>query len=209
MIRVVLCDDHALIRRGIRNTLAECDGIDVIGEADGYPALRELLRQHRADVLVLDLQMHGRGGLDVIASLRHQDNAPRILVVSMFPEDQYALRCLKAGASGYLNKAGDPQELVAAVQAIAAGKRFVTPAVADMLAESLVNPQKESPHQHLSERELQTMLLICAGRKLSEIAEELMLSPKTVSVYRSRVLEKIGVSSNAELTAYAIRNRLL
>lgn len=209
MIRVAICDDHALIRRGIHNTLAESGLCEVVGEADGYPSLRDLLRRTSVDVLVLDLNMQGRGGLDVLASLRDQAAAPRVLVVSMFPEDQYALRCLRAGASGYLNKAGDPSELVRAVQTVAAGRRYVTPAVADMLAETLVNPGREAPHQALSERELQTLLLICAGKKLSDIADELLLSPKTVSVYRSRVLEKLGVTSNAELTAYAIRNKLI
>jgi DNA-binding NarL/FixJ family response regulator len=159
--------------------------------------------------LLLDLNMPGRSGLEVLTSLRETHSAIKVLVVSMYPEDQYALRCLKAGAQGYANKAGDPVELIAAVRTVMQGRKYLTAEVAQMLADSLAQPTPEAPHTALSERELQTLVKIASGRRLSDIAEELMLSPKTVSVYRSRVLEKLKLSNNAELTVYAIRNQLV
>lgn len=209
MIKVVLCDDHAMVRRGIRDTLSEAVDIQVCGEAGSYSEVRELLRKVDCDVLVLDLNLPGRGGLEVLASLREGESTVRVLIVSMFAEDQYAIRCLRAGAHGYLNKAGDPNELVQAVRTIAQGRKYVTPAVSEMLVNNLAEPQTESLHSTLSERELQTLLKIASGKKLSDIAEELMLSPKTVSVYRARLLEKLKLSNNAELTVYAIRNELV
>lgn len=209
MIRVILCDDHAVVRRGIRDTLSEAVDIQVTAEAGSYSEVREVLRTAPCDVLVLDVNLPGRGGLEVLASLRESDSPIKVLMVSMFPEDQYAIRCLRAGAQGYLNKAGDPADLVTAVRTIAQGRKYVTPAVAQMLVESLSSPAHESLHAALSERELQTLLKIASGKRLSDIAEELMLSPKTVSVYRARVLEKLKLSNNAELTVYAIRNELV
>ncbi len=209
MIRVILCDDHAVVRRGIRDTLAEAVDIQILGEAGSYSEVRELLRNVPCDVLVLDLNLPGRSGLEVLASLRETDTQIKVLVVSMFPEDQYAIRCLRAGAQGYLNKAGSPEEMVTAVRTIAQGRKYVTPDVAQMLVDNLAAPSTEALHNSLSERELQTLLKIASGKRLSDIAEELMLSPKTVSVYRSRVLEKLKLANNAELTVYAIRNGLV
>jgi two-component system, NarL family, invasion response regulator UvrY len=209
MIHVVLCDDHAVVRRGIRDTLSEAVDIQVTGEASSYSEVREVLRTAICEVLVLDLNMPGRGGLEVLASLRESDSPIKVLIVSMFPEDQYALRCLRAGAQGYVNKAGDPGELVNAVRTVAQGRKYVTADVAQMLVESLSTPTPQALHATLSERELQTLLKIASGKRLSDIAEELMLSPKTVSVYRTRVLEKLKLGNNAELTVYAIRNGLV
>ncbi|MDH5708286.1 MAG: response regulator transcription factor [Hylemonella sp.] len=209
MIRVILCDDHAVVRRGIRDTLCEAVDIQIAAEASSYSEVREALRNHPCDVLVLDLNLPGRGGLEVMASLRETDSAAKVLVVSMYPEDQYAIRCLRAGAQGYLNKAGNPADLITAVRTVAQGRKYVTPAVAQMLVENLSSPSTETLHDSLSERELQTLLKIASGKRLSDIAEELMLSPKTVSVYRARVLEKLKLSNNAELTVYAIRNELV
>jgi DNA-binding NarL/FixJ family response regulator len=209
MIQVVLCDDHAMVRRGIRDTLIEATDIQVTGEASSYVEVREVLRTTPCDVLVLDLNLPGRGGLEVLASLRESASPIRVLIVSMFAEDQYALRCLRAGAHGYLNKAGDPAELIQAVRAIAHGRKYVTPAVSEMLVDSLSSPGTEALHALLSEREMQTLIKIASGKKLSDIALELMLSPKTVSVYRARLLEKLKLANNAELTVYAIRNELV
>lgn len=209
MIHVVLCDDHAMVRRGIRDTLIEAVDIQVTGEAGDYTEVKAVLRSAPCDVLVLDLNLPGRGGLEVLASLRETDSAIRVLIVSMFAEDQYALRCLRAGAHGYLNKAGDPAELVQAVRAIANGRKYVTPAVSEMLVDSLSAPKNEALHALLSEREMQTLVKIASGKKLSDIAQELMLSPKTVSVYRARLLEKLQLANNAELTVYGIRNGLV
>mgnify|MGYP000411508111 FL=1 len=209
MIHVVLCDDHAILRRGIRDTLLEDPLISVTAEASGYAELRETLRQAACDVLLLDINMPGRNGLEVLASLRETHPHIRVLMVSMYPEDQYALRSLKAGAHGYANKAGDPTQLITAVHTIAQGRKYLTPEVAQMMADSLADTSPETPHAALSERELQTLVKIASGKRLSDIAEELMLSPKTVSVYRARVLEKLKLANNAELTVYAIRNRLV
>jgi len=211
MIRVILCDDHALIRRGIRDTLSDAADIEVVGEAGDYGELRALMRTPAgaADVLLLDIHLPGRSGLDVMHALKDEGSPVKVLVLSMYPEDQYALRALRAGAHGYVNKGGDPQLLVQAVRTVAQGRKFVTPEIAQMLVESLTAPVSESPHERLSDLELQTLLMIASCKWLSDIAEELELSPKTVSVYRARVLEKLGLTNNSELTVYAIRNGLV
>jgi two-component system, NarL family, invasion response regulator UvrY len=209
MIRVVLCDDHAMIRRGIRDTLTEANDIQVVAEAGSYAEVKDILRTMPCDVLLLDLNLPGRSGLEVLASLREAQSPIRVLVVSMFAEDQYALRCLRAGADGYLNKAGDTAELIPAVRTVASGRKYVTAAVSEMLVGNLSAPHAQSLHASLSERELQTLLKIATGKRLADIAEELMLSPKTVSVYRARLLEKLQLTNNAELTVYAIRNNLV
>lgn len=210
MIQVFLCDDHALIRRGIRDTLSDQPDIQVVGEAGDYGELRALMREKTADVLVLDINLPGRSGLDVLHALKDEGNtAMRVLVVSMYPEDQYAIRALRAGAFGYVNKGGDPALIVHAVRTVAQGRKYVTPEIAQMLVESLTSPTSENPHDKLSDREMQTLVMIASGKRLSDIAEELTLSPKTVSVYRARVLEKLGLSNNSEMTVYAIRSGLV
>ena len=209
MIEVILCDDHALIRRGIRDTLSDAVDIRVVGEAGDYGELRSLMRGTHCDVLVLDINMPGRSGLDVLHALKDECSPVKVLVVSMHPEEQYAIRALRAGAYGYVNKGGDPQAIVNAVRTVAQGRKYVTPEMAERLVESLTTPLNELPHQKLSDRELQTLVMIASGKRLSDIAEELMLSPKTVSVYRARVLEKMQLANNSELTVYAIRNGLV
>ena len=219
MIQVILCDDHALIRRGIRDTLADAADIQVVGEAGDYGELRALLRglaavgesghATRCDVLVLDINLPGRSGLDVMHALKDEGSPVKVLVVSMYPEDQYAIRALRAGAYGYVNKGGDPQLIVQAVRTVAQGRKYVTPEIAQMLVESLTTPVPEHAHDKLSDRELQTLVMIASGKRLADIAEDLTLSPKTVSVYRARVLEKLGLQNNSELTVYAIRNGLV
>ena len=209
MIKVILCDDHAMVRRGIRDTISEATDIQVVGEAGSYPELRDLMRKTACDVLVLDLNLPGRGGLEVLGALKEEGSTVKTLVVSMYPEDQYAIRCLRAGANGYLNKAGEPAELVTAIRTVMQGRKYVTAEVAQMLVDTLNAPESEELHASLSERELQTLQKIASGKKLSDIAEELMLSPKTVSVYRARVLEKLHLANNAELTDYAIRNGIV
>ena len=218
--RVILCDDHALIRRGIRDTLTDAADIRVVGEASDYGELRSLMRTltaeraadgkaSPADVLVLDINLPGRSGLDALHVLKDEGSPLKVLVVSMYPEDQYALRALRAGAYGYVNKGGDPQTIVQAVRTVAQGRKYVTPEIAQMLVESLNAPAAENLHQKLSDRELQTLVMIASGKRLADIAEQLALSPKTVSVYRARVLEKLQLANNAELTVYAIRNGLV
>jgi two-component system, NarL family, invasion response regulator UvrY len=209
MIRVILCDDHALIRRGIRDTLSDAADIQVVGEAGDYSELRGLLRSTSCDVLVLDINMPGRSGLDVLSVLKDAGAAMKVLICSMYPEDQYAIRALRAGAFGYVNKGGDPQQLVLAVRTVSQGRKFVTPDIAQMLVDSLSEPNDGPAHEKLSDRELQTLKMIASGKRLSDIANELTLSPKTVSVYRARVLEKLALTNNSELTVYAIRNGLV
>ena len=209
MIRVILCDDHAVVRRGIRDTLTEAVDIQVVAETGSYSEVRDALRSTPCDVLVLDLNLPGRGGLEVLSSIRDTELQVKVLIVSMYPEDQYAIRCLRAGAQGYVNKAGDPSELVTAVRTVANGRKYVSTAVAQMLVDNLHAPTNDVLHSTLSERELQTLLMIASGKRLADIANDLMLSPKTVSVYRARVLEKLKLSNNAELTVYAIRNNLV
>lgn len=209
MIKVIVCDDHALIRRGIRDTLGDAADIQVVGEAGDYGELRALLRSQPCDVLVLDINLPGRSGLDVLRALKDEGSAVRVLVVSMYPEDQYAIRALRGGAHGYVNKGGDPQSLVQAVRTVGQGRKYVTPEIAQMLVESLTAPAPQQAHERLSDRELQTLVMIASGKRLADIAEDLMLSPKTVSVYRARVLEKLALSNNSELTVYAIRNGLV
>ena len=217
MTRVILCDDHALIRRGIRDTLSDATDIRVVGEAGDYGELRALMRNLSAapgkavpcDVLVLDINLPGRSGLDVLHALKDEANPVKVLIVSMYPEDQYAIRALRAGAHGYVNKGGDPQLLVQAVRTVAQGRKYVTPEIAQMLVENLNAPAAGQPHEKLSDRELQTLVMIASGKRLSDIATDLVLSPKTVSVYRARVLEKLQLANNSELTVYAIRNGLV
>lgn len=198
-----------MVRRGIKDTLSEACDIEVVAETSTYSEVKEALRTLPCDVLILDLNLQGRSGMDVLASLKEVASSPKVLIVSMFAEDQYAIRCLRAGAHGYLNKAGDPAELVSAVRALSQGRKYVTPAVSEMLVNQLSEPEHTNLHDNLSERELQTLLKIATGKRLSDIAQEMMLSPKTVSVYRSRLLEKLKLSNNAELTVYAIRNELV
>jgi DNA-binding NarL/FixJ family response regulator len=217
MIQVILCDDHALIRRGIRDTLSDAADIQVVGEAADYGELRTLMRKLSGDgakaapcdVLVLDINLPGRSGLDVLHALKDEGTPVKVLIVSMYPEDQYAIRALRAGAHGYVNKGGDPQLLVQAVRTVAQGRKYVTPEIAQMLVENLSTPATGQPHEKLSDRELQTLVMIASGKRLSDIATDLVLSPKTVSVYRARVLEKLQLANNSELTVYAIRNGLV
>ncbi|MEY2875120.1 MAG: hypothetical protein RLZZ373_2491 [Pseudomonadota bacterium] len=209
MTRVILCDDHALIRRGIRDTLAEQPDMQIVGEAGEYGELRTLLRTTTCDVLVLDINMPGRSGLDVLHALKDEGSPIRVLIVSMYPEDQYALRALRGGAYGYVNKGGDTAQIVTAVRMVAQGRKYITAEMAQMLVESLTTPAPEAAHDKLSDRELQTLTMIASGKRLSDIAEQLSLSPKTVSVYRARVLEKLSLTNNSELTVYAIRNALV
>ncbi len=209
MIRVTLVDDHALIRRGLRETLSADGDIEVVAEAGDYAEWLETMRSVQCDVLILDLSLPGRSGIEILNRLEQEEHPPRVVVLSQYPEDQYGIRTLKAGAMAYLNKAIDPDIMLKAVRQVAAGRKYVTPEIATALMENVIDNRPEQAHQALSERERQTMTLIATGTKLSQIAEQLNLSPKTVSVYRSRILEKLQVGSNAEIAAYAVRHGLI
>ena len=209
MIRVVIVDDHAIVRRGVRQIVAEHPGIEVVAEAGDYAELTAYLRDADCDVVLLDIALPGKNGIEILKSLRERHPRIRVLMFSTYPEDQYAVRALKAGASGYVNKSSAPEKLAEAIQQVALGRRYITPEVAESLAASLAEPESRKPHELLSDREFQTLRLIASGRKLSEIADELAISPKTVSVYRARVLEKLKLRTNTELARYAVANELV
>jgi two-component system, NarL family, invasion response regulator UvrY len=209
MIRVVLVDDHALIRRGVRLTLEESGGISVVGEAGDYTELREMMKTCEADVYVMDVNLPGKNGIDIVKQFKSEFPKFRALVLSMFPEDQYAVRAIKAGAYGYVNKASPPEDLINAVRRVAENKKYITAEIAEALANTVAGDDGELPHTKLSDREFQTLQLMASGKKLSDIAEALALSPKTVSVYRARLLEKMGMQNNAELTHYALKHGLV
>jgi DNA-binding NarL/FixJ family response regulator len=209
-VKTIVVDDHAIVRRGIVQIVAEHPDVTVVAEAGDYGQLRNALRQHPdADLLVMDIGLPGKNGIDILKTLRDEMPRLKVLVVSMYPEDQYAVRAFRAGASGYLNKASAPEKLVEAISQVIAGRKYVTPEIAQALIENLNAPQESAPHAKLSDREFQTLRLIASGKRLSDIAAELALSPKTVSVYRARILEKMGMSNNAELTHYAIKHGLV
>jgi DNA-binding NarL/FixJ family response regulator len=209
MIRVFIVDDHAILRRGIRDILTDGVGIEVVGEAQDYQELRCKMRNLTIDVLLLDINLPGKNGIDILKVLREENPRIKVLMLSMYPEDQYALRALKAGAYGYLNKASAPEQLLHAVAQIMAGRKFITPEIAQALADNLTSAVDELPHTRLSDREFQTLCLMASGKRLADIALTLALSPKTVSAYRARILEKMGMSNNAELTHYALKNGLV
>jgi DNA-binding NarL/FixJ family response regulator len=209
-VKTIVVDDHAIVRRGIVQIVAEHPDVAVVAEAGDYGQLRTALRQHGdVDLVVMDVSLPGKNGIDILKVLREEMPRLKVLIVSMYPEDQYAVRAFRAGAAGYLNKASAPEKLVEAISQVIAGRKYVTPEIAQALIENLNAPQEGAAHDKLSDREFQTLRLIASGKRLSDIAEELALSPKTVSVYRARILEKMGMSNNAELTHYAIKHGLV
>lgn len=209
MTRVLVADDHPMVRRGVAQILREAGGLDVVGDASGYADVVAVLHREAVDVLVLDHDLPGRNGLEILKIVRAQWPRVAVLIFSMHPEGEYGVRAIKAGAAGYVPKSAPPAMLVEAIRAIAEGRRYVTPDLAVALAERVADDSDRAPHERLSDREFQTLKLIASGRRLSEIAAALALSPKTVSVYRARVLEKMRLRTNAELTHYAIRNGLV
>jgi len=210
MIRVFIVDDHAMLRRGIREILMDGGGIEVVGEAADYNELRTRMRGLQIDIMLIDVNLPGKNGIDILKTLREENPRLKALMLSMYPEDQYALRAFKAGAYGYLNKASAPERLLDAVTQIMAGRKFITPEIAQALAENLATDNNEDQsHNKLSDREFQTLCLMASGKRLADIAVALSLSPKTVSVYRARILEKMGMTNNAELTHYALKHKLV
>lgn len=209
MIRVAIVDDHAIVRTGLRQFFSEQVDLRVVGEAASAREALDLLRAQEIDVLVLDLSMPGQGGVDALAAIKARAPALPVLILSGFPEAQYATTLLRQGASGYLNKECDPEEIVKAIRMLALGKRYITPAVAELLADTLNPGAQRLPHELLSERELQVFLHLARGETVGQLAEALSLSVKTVSTYRSRVLEKMKLGSNSDLTYYAVKNGLI
>lgn len=206
MIRVVICDDHAVVRRGLRQILTESGRCEVVAEVSSYRELRQALPRGANLVLLLDIEMPEKNGMEVLETVRKDFPKIAVLMLSMYPEDQYAVRALRTGAMGYLNKNSAPEKLLDAVTQIAAGKKFISAEVSQLLAEHVTGNASESPHEMLSNREFQVLRLIASGKRLSEMAEMLAISPKTVSVYRARILEKLQVKNNVEVAHYAARH---
>jgi DNA-binding NarL/FixJ family response regulator len=209
VIRVLIADDHAILRRGLKEILARELKQVVCGEAEDTQQALDLVRKQEWDLVILDVSMPGRSGLDVIRELRPLRPKLPILVLSMHPEDQYGKRVLKAGASGYMNKESAPEELIKAIRKVLAGGRYVSPALAEVLALDLGREADQPLHERLSDRELEVLRLIGSGKAISQIAEMLHLSVTTVSTYRARILEKMSMATTAELMNYALRNQLV
>ena len=209
MIRILIADDHGVVRQGLQQIVSERMNMVVAGQAaDGQEAL-ELVRANDFDVAIIDIAMPGRGGLDVLRDLKTAKPDMKVIILSMYSEEQYAVRSLRDGASAYLTKTSAPDELVLAIETVAAGRRYITPSIADRLAGYIEDSTTRPAHELLSDREMQVLVLIGSGRTVSEIADQLKLSVKTVSTYRSRVLEKMSLASNADLIRYAIHHRLV
>jgi two-component system, NarL family, invasion response regulator UvrY len=208
MIRVLIADDHTIVRRGLRQILADEQDMRADGEAPNAQELMVCLRDSDWGVLVLDLNMPGKSGLEVLEDVKLRWPKLPVLILSMHPEDPYAVRALKAGASGYLTKQSAPDQLVAAIRKVHSGGRYVSPATAELLARELAGGAA-SPHEALSNREYQVLCELAVGKTVSEVAARLKLSVKTISTYRTRLLDKLGLANNAELMHYAIQRQLV
>jgi len=209
MIKALIADDHAVVRQGLRQILLETSDMVVTGEASNGPEALERARSGGYDVIVLDITMPGRSGFEVLKELRLEDPALPVLVLSMHSEEQFAVRLLKAGASGYLNKESAPEELVKAIRKVVSGGRYVSPRLAEKLAFEIDSGSDKLLHETLSDREFQVMRMMASGQTVKEIAAELALSVKTISTYRARILDKMNLHTNAELIHYAIQNQLI
>lgn len=208
-IRVFIADDHAIVREGLKQILAESRDIIVAGEAENGIDAIKLFRKAKCHVMLLDISMPDRSGIEVLKQLKKEQPELAVLMLSMHREDQYAIRSLKAGAAGYLTKQSAPRELVDAIRLVAAGQKYVSAALAQELAAQLGEDHAGAPHETLSDREYQTLTMIASGKTVSAIAEELKLSVKTISEYRARLLLKMKLKNSAELTHYAIKNQLI
>ena len=208
MIRVLIADDHGIVRKGLIQIVQESPGIIVTGEASSGQEALDLAFSQEFDVAILDIAMPGRGGLDILKSLKAEKPDLKIIMLSMYSEEQYAIRSLRDGASAYITKSNATDELVKAIEMVASGKRYITPSVADRLATFIEEDGHHLPHENLSDRELQVLVMIGSGKSVSDIAAELTLSIKTVSTYRARLLEKMGIESNAQLIKYTLQHSL-
>ena len=208
-IKIIIADDHAIVREGLKQIVAEEKDMLVCGEAEDAVSLMELLKKEKWSVVVLDINMPGKSGLEALKDIKQFYPELPVLILSMFSEDQYGLRAIKAGASGYLKKVSAPTELVVAIRKIVSGRKYINSSLAEKLAESLGNENNNFLHDKLSDREYQIMCNIALGKSAEEIASELSLSINTIYTYRNRILEKMSMKSNVELTQYAIQNKLI
>ena len=208
-IKILIADDHAIVREGLKQIVAEEKDILVAGEAENSGRLMELLEKEKWSLVVLDINMPGKSGLEALKDIKHLYPDLPVLILSMFSEDQYGLRAIKAGASGYLKKVSAPTELVTAIRKIVLGGKYINQSLAEKLAENFESTRKELLHEKLSDREYQIMCNIALGKTAEEIAEELSISINTVYSYRNRILEKMSMRSNVELTQYVLQNKLV
>jgi DNA-binding NarL/FixJ family response regulator len=209
ILKILIADDHAIVRQGLRQIVTETQDMVVAGEASNGQELLNQIKEADYDVVVLDITMPGRNGLDVLRQLRSERPRLPVLMLSIHPEEQYALRALRAGASGYLTKESAPDELVVAIRKVSRGGKYISSSLAEKLAFELEVGLAQAPHETLSDREYQVLCLIASGKTVMAVAQELSLSEKTISTYRSRILEKMKMKNNAELTYYAIKNQLV
>jgi two-component system invasion response regulator UvrY len=209
MMRILIADDHAIVRRGLSEILLEEYPSAFVEEVGNADTLLNRALADNWDIVISDLMMPGRSVLEVLQQIRQHAAQLPVLILSIFPEEQYATRVLKAGASGYINKDAAPTELVKAVQRILQGRKYITPNIAEMLASDLTLSTDKAPHELLSDREFHVMKLLAEGKTISDIAEMLSLSPTTISTYRGRIMEKMKMRANAELARYALENRLI
>ncbi len=209
MISILVIDDHALIRKGMKLLLDETSDMRVTGEAESGMQAINMVRKHDYDLVLLDLSLPDKHGIDVLKQLKIEKPNLKVIILSMYPEDQYGVRALKAGALGYLNKQSAPDLLITAIKQVMGGKKYIGELMAEQLLNNLIGESQELLHQSLSNREYQTLCLMASGKSLSDIAEMMKLSPKTISVYRARMMEKMGLQNNAEAIHYAITNHLV
>lgn len=209
MKHILIIDDHAILRKGLKETIEEEVCKAVFGEADNAAAALELVRKSSWDLALLDIGLEGRGGLDVLEEIKASHPKLPVLILSMYPEAEFGVRALKLGAAGYLNKQSAPEELVHAVSSVLAGGRYITPALANQLAAEMQRESEKLPHERLSNRELEVLRLIATGHSLKTIADTLHLSVKTVGTYHTRLLEKMELQSDVQLTRYALLNKLV
>jgi DNA-binding NarL/FixJ family response regulator len=209
MIRVLIVDDHQIVRRGLKEIFSDEFADLNVGEAETSKAALELVVTQDWDIVLMDINIPGRNGLEVLEEVKRLRPRTPVLVLSAYPEEEFAIRALKSGASGYLNKSRASDELLAGVKQVLAGGRYITASLAEKLAAALGSDVQQAPHESLSSRELQVLRMIANGRTLKEVAAELALSEKTVGTYRSRISKKMGLGSNVELTRYAVQHRLV
>lgn len=209
MIKIIIADDHAVVRTGLKQIIESDPHLKVTGEASSGFELLEKIQEGNYDVVLLDISMPGKDGLETLKEIKRIRPKLPVLIFTVYPEDQYAVRLLKAGAAGYLNKECEPEELIEAIHRVAMGRKYVSENLAELLAQKLEDTSSVPLHEQLSDREFQVLCLIASGKTIKEIADELQLSSNTVSTYRIRILEKMKMKNNAELTHYAIKNGLV
>ncbi|MCB2001181.1 MAG: response regulator transcription factor [Burkholderiaceae bacterium] len=209
MIRIAIVDDHSMVRAGLRQFFSDQSDFSVVAEASNGREALDIVRKGEVDVILMDLSMPGSGGVDALVAIRARAPDLPVLILSGFPEEHYATTLLRQGASGYLNKDCDPEEVVQAIRTVVRGRKYITAGVAERLADNLAGGDDRPPHEQLSERELQVFLRLAKGETIGQLAVGLSLSVKTVSTYRTRIMEKMQLSSNSDLTYYALKNGLI